>query len=57
MCADFNMILIRQKNSNATANKSNVDGVKQAAALGLYLYTFLIMKWVMITKMKPNSES
>ena len=27
-------------NNNDTANKSYVDGVKQAAALSLYLYTF-----------------
>ena len=63
MCADFNMSnnekinLATPTNSNDTANKSHVDGVKQAATLGLYLYTFLIMNWVMITKMKPNSES
>ena len=63
MCADFNMSnkektnLATSTNSNDTANESHVDGVKQAAALSLYLYTFLIMKWVMITKMKPNSES
>ena len=41
---------------NNAANKSYVDGVKQAATY-LYLYVFLIMKWVMIMKMKPNSES
>ena len=63
MCADFNMSnkekinLATSTNSNDTANKSHVDGVKQAAALSLYLYTFSIMKWVMMTKMKPNSES
>ena len=63
MCADFDMSnnekinLATPTNSNDTANKSHVDGVKQAATLDLYLYTFLIMNWVMITKMKPNSES
>ena len=41
---------------NDAANKSYVDGVKQAATY-LYLYVFLTMKWVMIMKMKPNSES
>ena len=46
MCADFDMSnnekinLATPTNSNDTANKSHVDGVKQAATLGLYLYTF-----------------
>ena len=63
MWADFNMSnkvkisLGTSINSNDTANRWHVDGVKQAAALRLYLYPFLIMKWVMITKLKPNSES
>ena len=62
MCADFNMSnkkinLVTPTNSNDSAIKSYVDGVKQAATLGSYLYTCLIMKWVMIIKMKPNSNS
>ena len=62
MCADFDMSnsekinLATPTNSNDTANKSHVDGVKQAATY-LYLYVFLTMKWVMIMKMKPNSGS
>ena len=46
MCADFNMSnkekinLATSTNNNDTANKSYVDGVKQAVALSLYLYTF-----------------
>ena len=46
MWADFNMSnkvkisLGTSINSNDTANRSHVDGVKQAAALGLYLYPF-----------------
>ena len=38
------------------ASKSYVDGVKQVVTY-LYPYVFLTMKWVMIMKMKPNSES
>ena len=62
MCADFDMSnnekinLATPTNSNDTANKSHVDGVKQAATY-LYLYVFLTMKWVVIMKMKPNSGS
>ena len=41
---------------NDAANKSHVDGVKQTATY-FYLYVFLIMKWVVIVKMKPNSGS
>ena len=62
MCADFKLSnkkinLGTPTDNNDTANKSYVDGVKQAATLGSYLYTCLIMKWVMIIKMKPNSDS
>ena len=62
MCADFKLSnkkinLVTPTDNNDTSNKSYVDGVKQAATLGSYLYTCLIMKWVMIIKMKPNSDS
>ena len=61
MCADFKLSnkkinLVTPTDNNDTSNKSYVDGVKQAATLGSYLYTCLIMKWVMIIKMKPNSD-
>ena len=57
ICPIKKINLVTPTNSNDTANKSYVDGVKQAATLGSYLYTCLIMKWVMIIKMKPNSNS
>ena len=62
MCADFKLSnkkinLGTPTDNNDTANKSYVDGVKEAATLGSYLYTCLIMKWVMIIKTKPNSDS
>ena len=43
MCADFNMSnkkinLVTPTNSNDTAIKSHVNGIKQAATLGSYLY-------------------
>ena len=43
ICADFNMSnkkinLVTPTNNNDTAIKSHVDGVKQAATLGSYLY-------------------
>ena len=60
MSADLSMAtkkvinLTTSTNGNDAANKSYVDGVKQAATLRLILYTFLIMKWDMIMKRKPN---
>ena len=57
MCPIKKSIQLPPTDNNDTANKSYVDGVKQAATLGSYLYTCLIIKWVMIIKMKPNSDS
>ena len=57
MCPIKKSIQLPPTDINDTANKSYVDGVKQAATLGSYLYTCLIIKWVMIIKMKPNSDS
>ena len=41
-------------NDNDPKNNSCVDGVKQAATLGFVPVYFLIMKWDMIMKNKPN---
>ena len=41
-------------NDNDAKNNSCVDGVKQAATLGFVPVYFLIMKWDMIMKNKPN---
>ena len=41
---------------NDAAYKSYVDGVKQAeTSVFVPIYFFLIMKWIMIVKRKPNS--
>ena len=55
--ADLTIIIINlatPTNDNDPKNNSCVDGVKQAATLGFVPVYFLIMKWDMIMKNKPN---